>query len=93
MSPKNKKKRKELDDSEDSIEAKMEEIKDPATIVAHFRKAERRELEAMILLKATVRIPQTISEGLAFGRLDLSKLMEDCNYAGVKANSQRGSMV
>ncbi|XP_055932115.1 lysine-specific demethylase 5A-like [Argiope bruennichi] len=52
MSPKNKKKRKELDDSEDSIEAKMEEIKDPATIVAHFREAERRELEAMILLRA-----------------------------------------
>ncbi|GBN11260.1 Lysine-specific demethylase 5C, partial [Araneus ventricosus] len=52
MSPKNKKKRKEMDDSEDSMEAKMEETKDPATIVAHFREAERRELEAMMLLRA-----------------------------------------
>ncbi|GFS49370.1 hypothetical protein NPIL_411092 [Nephila pilipes] len=49
---KGKKKRKECDDSEDSMDGKIEETKDPAAIVAHFKEAERKELEAMILLRA-----------------------------------------
>ncbi|GIX89785.1 hypothetical protein CEXT_172121, partial [Caerostris extrusa] len=49
--PKSKRKRKDFDD-DDASNDKFDEVKDPATIVANFKEAERRELEAMTQLRA-----------------------------------------
>ncbi|KAG8170945.1 hypothetical protein JTE90_027093, partial [Oedothorax gibbosus] len=53
LTAKGKKRRRDNEEgiSDDSLEMRFEETKDPATIVANFKESERKELDTMILLR------------------------------------------